>query len=221
MIVRFHFHIASEDKQTAVRRLLLERIRLTKLDSHTACKRALSAFELAWNRLLDSPGLHYLSPLPPDAPQLNEFTLHVQIAAVEALTWARAFDDAATGYEETFNPLPGYPPHGTVPLLLAARYAANKGIHVLAEVTEATVYPTLGPYGMAPFGGCVQRPIFRWCPAAMLPPPGKMDKKTRPEFVSQWSNKTVVETVDETRTWLLQWDLMTDPTVAGSSQEGN
>jgi hypothetical protein len=115
--------------------------------------------------------------------------------------WVRSFDDASTGREKEFDDerLPGYPAAGSVPFLRAARFAVNKGLHVLSEFTEVAMRPGFAGYGIRPWGGGVQRPEFRWRADVPLV---RGDSGLRDAFVDVWAGRLVLETLAEVHAWI-------------------
>lgn len=165
-------------------------------------RRAVVAFDSAFVRFLQSPGMRHSSPDEPAPAVLEEFALHCQIVAVEALTWARAFYDALPVHEENLLESPTEEEL----LMQAARYAACKGIHVLGQYTDVSIlHSSVGAFGMRSYGGAVQRPEFCWCPENSLPPTDENRKNEvglRKAFVDTWSGRRVVDTLHEVQVWL-------------------
>ena len=95
----------------------------------------------------------------------------------------------------------------------AALYVANKGIHLLIELTDVTHAPSIGGYAQTPWAGGLQMPVLRWVTPDRLPPdrvnkqgrvhPGEV--ATRTSFVNRWAGRPMPHALSEVETWLNRW----------------
>ncbi|MDQ3403194.1 MAG: hypothetical protein M3548_07330 [Actinomycetota bacterium] len=175
-----------------------------------ACGNALIRWRL-------TPGLNRGRLFPLDSAQAADVLgLAHAAAAVEVLLWARAFDDAARG-SDGITAYPGYPGRSALPLeMKAARYAANKGVHLLVELAHVDHVPTIGGWGMVPFGSALVAPILRWVGDSSRLPAVKTDNRgwvdrgdqeTRDAFEAHWCGKPVATGLGEVEVWLERWCL--------------
>ena len=166
---------------------------------------AKAAFGRALNRWRLLPGFSQRRLVAMEGAEAAELLEEAHAAAVEALLWARAFSDAASG-EDGLPPLPGYPT--SVDLLpeamKAARYAANKSVHLLVEIAHVDHVPTMGAWGMRPHAGVVIAPSLRWVDQSRLPNPSR-DAKIRPAFVARWCGQLVGVGLEEVEAYLARW----------------
>ncbi len=174
-------------------------------------QRAKAAFTRAVTRLRNLPELQHSRLQPLSGAQREELSELAQATAVEALVWARAFDDAASG-GDGLTALPGYPPERS-DVMKAARYVANKGIHILIEFTDVTHASAIGGYAQTPWAGGLQMPVLRWVTPDRLPSDrvnkqGRVqsdDVATRTNFVNRWAGRPVPHALSEVETWLDRW----------------
>lgn len=167
---------------------------------------AKAAFGRALERWRLLPGFNQRRLFAMEGAEAAELLEVAHAAAVEVLLWARAFSDAASG-EDGIPRLPGYP--RTIDLLpeamKAARYAANKGVHLLVEIAHVDHVPTIGPIGMVPFGASLVAPSLRWVDQSQLPAPDSRDARIRPAFVARWCEQLVGVGLDEVEAYLARW----------------
>lgn len=176
--------------------------------------RAKAAFDRALTRWRTLPVMNQGQLFPLDAVQAAEVLDQAHATAVEALLWARAFDDAARG-ADGIPPLPTYPQKDQLPVeIKAARWAANKGVHLLVELAHVDHVGTIGALGMVPFGGSLVAPILRWVSEeSQLPEVNKRtngsinsgDQDIRDAFVAHWRGQPVAVGLGEVEEWLNQW----------------
>jgi len=187
---------------------------MTGADGQAARVRAVAAFDLALARWLTLPGTVYPSQVLDEdqwKAKLEDLALRCQVTAVEAFTWARTFHDIASG-KDGFTVLGGYPPLNQLPLMQAARFVANKGIHVMAQFSEVTTVPTIGGYARGPYGGGMHATIFRWVDEDSLPPiTPREDLALRAACCGRWAAKPptpgspVVTALREVEDWIHRW----------------
>ncbi|MFD9703853.1 hypothetical protein [Lentzea sp. NPDC059081] len=176
--------------------------------------RAKAAFERALLRWRLLPVMNQGRMFPLDPVQAAEVLDQAHATAVEVLLWARAFDDAARG-SDGIPPIPGYPDRGQLPVgIKAARWAANKGLHLLIELAQVDHVGTIGARGMVPLGGSLVAPILRWIsdesrlPEVKKSPKGKVDESDRDirdAFVAHWRGQPVAIGLTEVEAWLARW----------------
>ena len=170
--------------------------------------RAKAAFARALNRLRNLPGLGCVNSQPLTSTQADDLAIRAQDTIVEAFLWARAFDDAARGNDGA-RTLPGYRDKRPDKTMEAMRYVANKGIHVLLELTAVTQEAAFGPWGANPWGGSVHATRLAWVSDKnKIPAPRKgneSDEKQHKAFCDHWKGKPVMPAVDDIEAWVLSW----------------
>lgn len=174
-------------------------------------RRAQAAFARAITRLHNHPDLQHGQPQPLTNAQCKELSELAQATVVEAMLWARAFDDAARG-SGGLAALPGYPPEAPE-VMKAARYVANKGIHILIELTDVTQATVIGAHAQTPWAGSLQVAALRWVTPDRLPPDrvnnqgrvSRSDAATRTSFVTRWAGQPIPIALSEVETWLNRW----------------
>ncbi|NGY63423.1 hypothetical protein G7043_31320 [Lentzea sp. NEAU-D13] len=177
-------------------------------------KRAKAAFDRALARWRAVPELNQGRLVPLDSAQATELLDLAHATAVEALLWARAFDDAARG-SDGIPALSGYPDKDKLPAeIKAARWAANKGVHLLVELAAVDHVGTIGAWGTAPWGAGLVAPMLRWVsdqsrlPQVKASPKGKIDQgdqDIRDAFVAHWRGQPVAIGLTEVEAWLNHW----------------
>lgn len=175
---------------------------------------AKAAFGRALNRWRLLPGFNQRRLVAMEGAEAKELIEEAHATVVEALLWARAFSDAARGCDG-IDPITNYPAdiEGLPAKMKAARYVANKGVHLLIELADVSHAPTVAPRGMRPHAGIVVAPILQWVDESRVPQPkqgkkGGTDSKDvdlRDAFVNRWCGQLVGPGLDEVEAYLARW----------------
>ena len=166
----------------------------------------MAAFDLAMARWANLPGTGRPSTQALDEAQREDLALRAQVTVVEAFTWVRAFDDISRGGKDGFSRLDHYPRLKQVQLMLATRFVANKGIHVLARLSAVNSVPTIGGFARGPYSGGNQAVVFTWVGIGALPQitPNE-DVALRTAFCDRWSGTPVITALREVKDWIHLW----------------
>ena len=185
-------------------------------EQHERAKAAFGRALTRWQELMDRPEFNQRQVGALDPEQAANLLDLGHMTAVEALLWARAFSDAARGCDG-IDALRGYPKKipDLPPEIKAARYAANKGVHLLVELAEVG-YVADGPagWGMGAWGAGLSAPVLRWVvDKSKLPPvmvgknklPDRADQDLRDRFAARWCGEPVAAGLSEVEAHLKHW----------------
>jgi hypothetical protein len=177
----------------------------------TAAHRGNEILAISLSRWFTHAGRWYV--VPPSKSEQAAMTIRACAYVVEALTWVRALDEVYRGRDVSPKHAPYVAALHVRPdveeLLLAARYACNKSIHMLVQLAQFDSHtPTLGPLGAVPFAGTALTARYRWAGAGSLPPDrasNASDQKQRAAYMNIMAEKGVSPALHALNDWLASY----------------